>query len=53
MLLLGDGGDTSNVDFEERGLQVLRGDDGQKKKVVLSGYYRLQFDDEHRGRGSV
>jgi len=37
------------VDFEERGLRVLRGDDGQKKEVVSSGYYSVELDDGHGG----
>ncbi|KAH9483275.1 putative glycosidase [Psilocybe cubensis] len=37
------------VDFEERGLEVLRGSDGQKNEVVSSGYYSVELDDGHGG----
>jgi len=37
------------VDFEKRGLDVLRGDDGQKSEVVSVGYYNVLLDDGHGG----
>ncbi|KDR71062.1 hypothetical protein GALMADRAFT_281953 [Galerina marginata CBS 339.88] len=37
------------VDFDQRGLEVLRGTDGQKKEVVSSGYYNVELDDGHGG----
>ena len=37
------------VDFDKRGLNVLRGDDGQKKEVVSVGYYNVLLDDAHGG----
>ena len=37
------------VDFEKRGLDVLRGDDGQKNEVVSVGYYNVLLDDGHGG----
>ena len=37
------------VDFEKRGLDVLRGDDGQKNEVISVSYYNVQLDDAHGG----
>ena len=37
------------VDFEKRGLDVIRGDDGQKNEVVSVGYYNVLLDDAHGG----
>ena len=37
------------VDFEKRGLDVLRGVDGQKNEVVSVGYYSVLLDDAHGG----
>ncbi|KAF8810757.1 hypothetical protein BYT27DRAFT_7336529 [Phlegmacium glaucopus] len=37
------------VDFEKRGLDVLRGDDGQKIEVVSVGYYNVLLDDGYGG----
>jgi hypothetical protein len=37
------------VDFEKRGLEVLRRDDGQKNKVVSVGYRNVLLDDAHGG----
>ena len=37
------------VDFEKRGLDVLRGDDRQKNEVVSVGYYNVLLDDAHGG----
>jgi putative alpha-1,2-mannosidase len=37
------------VDFEKRGLDVLRRDDGQKNEVVSVGYYNVLLDDGHGG----
>ncbi|KAF9567664.1 glycoside hydrolase family 92 protein [Agrocybe pediades] len=37
------------VEFEKRGLKVVRGDDGEKKEVVSSGYYSVELDDGHGG----
>ena len=37
------------VDFEKRGLEVLRGHDGEKNEVVSVGYYNVQLDDGHGG----
>ena len=42
-------GDEVLVDFEQRGLDVLRGSDGEKKEVVSSGYYSVELDDNHGG----
>jgi len=38
------------VDFEERGLEVIRGADGEKNEVVSPGYYSVDLDDAHGGR---
>jgi putative alpha-1,2-mannosidase len=38
------------VDFEERGLEVIRGTDGEKNEVVSAGYYSVELDDAHGGR---
>ncbi|KAF9480738.1 hypothetical protein BDN70DRAFT_893891 [Pholiota conissans] len=42
-------GDEVIVEFEKRGLEVLRGSDGQKKEVVSVGYYTVDLDDGHGG----
>ena len=42
-------GDDVVVDFEKRGLDVLRGVDGQKNEVVSVGYYSVLLDDGHGG----
>ena len=38
------------VNFEKRGLEVIRGTDGEKKEVVSAGYYSVELDDGHNGR---
>jgi putative alpha-1,2-mannosidase len=42
-------GDAVVVDFEKRGLAVVRGSDGQKQEVVSVGYYTVDLDDGHNG----
>lgn len=37
------------TDFEKRGLEVLKGSDGEKKEVISSGYYSVELDDGHGG----
>ena len=44
----GVGGDVV-VDFEKRGLDVLRRGDGQKNEVASVGYYNVLLDDGHGG----
>ncbi|PPQ88893.1 hypothetical protein CVT25_009128 [Psilocybe cyanescens] len=41
------------VDFEKRGLDVLRGSDGEKKEVISSGYYSVQLDDGYGGNITI
>lgn len=41
------------VDFEERGLEVLRGADGEKIEVVSSGYYTVALSDGHGGNITI
>ena len=37
------------VDFEKRGLAVVKGSDGEKKEVISPGYYSVELDDGHGG----
>ncbi|KAF8972048.1 glycoside hydrolase family 92 protein [Flammula alnicola] len=37
------------VDFDKRGLEVLRGAEGQKNEVVSSSYYAVELDDGQGG----
>jgi len=41
------------VDFETRGLEVLRGNDGEKLEVVTAGYYRVELNDGHGGTVAI
>jgi len=38
------------VDFEKRGLEVVRETGGEKEEVVSAGYYSVELDDGHGGR---
>ncbi|KAF8905739.1 glycosyl hydrolase family 92-domain-containing protein [Gymnopilus junonius] len=42
-------GENVVVEFDKRGLEVLRGSDGEKKEVISSGYYSVELDDGHGG----
>ena len=38
------------VDFEKRGMEVVRKKGGEKEEVVSAGYYSVELDDGHGGR---
>ncbi|PPQ82587.1 hypothetical protein CVT26_002249, partial [Gymnopilus dilepis] len=41
------------VDFEKRGLAVVKGSDGEKKEVISPGYYSVELDDGHGGSVTI